>query len=184
MRKLTALLVLLFAAAACFAQQSLLLLKKKDRTIKTWSTGSYIEFTMNNGAEVSGTFLRTKTKDSIVVRTFQVQRLESSKGFVFFDTLHTGTYVIGLNEIRNGRLPGNKKFAYKASEYTAYTAAVVFATMAIVNGVKFDDKFSTSLKQAGIRGGGLFLLGRVFHWLGKDDYKMGSKYKMVVIDLN
>lgn len=184
MRKLTALLVFLFIAASSFAQQSLLLLKKKNKTIKTWSTGGPIEFTLKNGTEINGVFLRTQTKDSIIVRTFQIQRFESSKGFIFFDTLHTGTYIIGLDEIKTGRLNTSKKFAYRASEYTAYTAAAVFATMALVNGAKFDDKFSTSLKQAGVRGGGLFLLGRLFHLLGKDEYKLGSKYRMVVIDLD
>ncbi|MBL7728298.1 MAG: hypothetical protein JNM68_11450, partial [Dinghuibacter sp.] len=65
-----------------------------------------------------------------------------------------------------------------------YIAAALFSGMAIVNGSKFSDKLSTSLTQAAVRGGSLFLLGRVFHWLGRSDYRMGKRFRITVLSWN
>lgn len=184
MRKLTALLILLFTVAATFAQQSLLVLKKNERTIRTWSKGAYLELALKNGAPLNGYFVGVVRTDSIILRTFQVQRLESSKGFVFFDTLNTGLYVVGMNEIGYGK-PMRKKRSgiVQGGEYTLYAASALFATMAIVNGAKFGDKLSRSLTQAAVRGGALFAAGRILRWLGRSNYRLGDKYTMAIINL-
>lgn len=181
--KLTALVLLIILAAGSAAQDGFLMLKKKNnRTIKTWSTGSAIQLTHYRAGSLNALLAGTKP-DSVILKTYEVQRFESSKGFIFFDTVFTGTYLVGLNEIEQVYAPNYKRFAFKTSEYTAYIAAGLFSVMALVNGSKFNDKFSTSLTQAAVRGGSLFLLGRIFHWLGRSDYRLGKKFRLSVFQL-
>lgn len=183
MAKSTAfLLIFICVTTGVMAQESLLTLKRGAKTIKTWSSGSPIRFSHYRAGGLSG-MVREVTADSLRLNLFQVQRLESSKGFVFFDTLYSGTYTIGLNEITWLHTENSKKFAFKTSEFTAYLASALFSVMAVVNGVKFNDKFSTSLTQAAVRGGSLFMLGRLFHWLGRSDFRLGKKYRLSVLDL-
>jgi hypothetical protein len=179
--KLTALLILFFIAAGSMAQDAFLMLKKNNRTIKTWTDGSPIQFTHARVGEINALFAGARP-DSVILKTFQIQRFESNRGFVFLDTVFTGNYMIGLNEIKEVYVANNKKFAFKTSEYTSYIAAGLFSVMALANGAKFNDPFSTSLTQAAVRGGSLILLGRIFHWLGRSNYRMGRKFRLYVFE--
>lgn len=183
MAKLTALLIIvIFSAAGATAQEAMLTLKRGAKTIKSYTRGSSIRFTHIQGASLSA-MVREVTPDSLRLNFYQVQRVQSTKGFVFFDTLYSGITTMGINEITWLHTENSKKFAFKTSEFTSYIAAALFSGMAIVNGSKFSDKLSTSLTQAAVRGGSLFLLGRVFHWLGRSDYRMGRKFRLSVLDL-
>jgi hypothetical protein len=179
-RKLPSLLIGIALSACCNGQENFLTLKKGNRTIKTYMKGSYVECTHIRNVDISGLLVKT-TADSIVLNTFQLQRFQSPKGFVLIDTVFTGKYMFGLNEIKQVHVANNKKFSFKTSEYTAYIAAGVFSAMALVNGLKFDDGSKTSLRQAAIRGGSLLLLGRIFHWLGRSDFKIGKRYRLAII---
>jgi hypothetical protein len=145
--------------------------------------GSYIECTHIRNVDISGLLLKA-TADSILLNTFQLQRYQSPKGFVLIDTVFTGKYLFGLNEIKQVHVANNKKFSFKTSEYTSYTAAGAFLAMTFINGNKFGESFKTSLKQAAIGSGSLFLLGRIFHWLGRSDYRLGKKFRLSIIQMN
>jgi hypothetical protein len=180
MLKLAACILAICFACTGTAQEGFLVLKKKKKTIRSWMTGGDFTFTHKRGFDMSGLLVGT-APDSIYLRSYQIIRYANEKGFVFFDTLYTGVYAIGLDEIANLYIPNNKKFAFRTSEYTAYLGAGVFSVQSLINSAKFDDK-SSILTEIAWRGGGLFLLGRVFHWLGRSDYRMGRKYRLHTIN--
>jgi hypothetical protein len=174
-------LLLIFFTGNYFAvaQEAFLVFKKKNQTLRTYMRGSYMQLTHRNGSQVNGEVLKI-AKDSIYLRNYFVQRLANDKGFVFFDTIYSGITPLHVNNVKSIYV-AKRGFSFKASEYTSYAAAGLFSVLAVVNGIKFNDGLSTTYKQVAIRGGSLFLLGRLFHLLGREDFKMGKKYRLVTI---
>jgi hypothetical protein len=175
------LFLFLFFTQAASAQEGFLVFKKKNKTYRTFMSGSYLQITHRNGTDISAE-LRHVKKDSISLRAYMVQRLASTTGFVFFDTIYTASTTYALADIKTIYIQ-KRGFSYKTSEYTAYLAAGVFSIMAVVNGAKFKNENgkSTILRDVAIRGGGLFALGRLFHWLGRENFRLGKKYRLATI---
>jgi hypothetical protein len=173
--------LLLMMAVNCYAQDglSLLVLKKKERTIKTYMPGSRFEAIHRNGSELNGQ-IRKVSRDTVHLSSFYLQRTGNEKGFIFFDTIYTALPPFPVSDIFSIQVPKNN-FAYRASEYTAYLAGVWFTIMSVVNGSKFNQKGGEVLREIGIRGGGFFLLGRIFRWLGRDEFRLGKKYRLVTV---
>jgi len=80
------------------AQSDLLVLKKKEKTLQTWSSGSYIIFRFTNRQWIEG-FVRKVQNDSVLLNQVQINRVFNNWGFYSFDTTQLGIMKFHVNEI-------------------------------------------------------------------------------------
>jgi hypothetical protein len=166
----------LLLAQLSFSQRGLLLVQKKGKTIKTYSTGSYVQMEHRFGYSIVGVLAHIKT-DTFSILNYSIQRSINDKGFVFFDTLYNGYTYYNKSDIKNIKIETNKSI-YQTAEGASYLASGAFTILALVNGFKFKENIGTIGKEVAIRGVGFYALGRFFKLLYKEVYPIGKKYKI------
>ena len=169
-------LLLLSTSCVLLSQNAALFFTDKNKNKQTYFLGSTIKLQHEIGYPIIG-HLSGIGKDSIYITNYTIRRLESDKGFVFFDTLHTGTQHYGLNQIKAVTID-RKNLFFKLSAGTARVAAGYFSIMSIVNGIKFKDNQSTIITDVIIRGGLLYGVSVLFKYLGRERYVIGKRYKL------
>jgi hypothetical protein len=98
MRKNLTIIFSLFIFTACAQKSDFLILKKKSKTMKMFFKGSQIEFLTTNGVYRNAVITDIKN-DSIFLREYIINRVPSTLGFFFIDTVGSYRYAYNYKQI-------------------------------------------------------------------------------------
>lgn len=157
------------------AQQSdFIVLKKKNRTIKSFYTGTPIEFETIYGSRRTGIITEIRN-DSIFLREYITRQVMTQMGFYVIDTAGSVSNGYPYRDIRS-LASENKGFNWQASGLALITGSIV---LTLSSGVVFlvdRDKFSPELLAGavglGIAGYFIFKASRQGIVIGKRKYRL------------
>jgi hypothetical protein len=157
-----------------------LILKKKSKTIQMFFKGSQIEFLTIKG-DYRNAIITDIKNDSIFLREYIINRVPSTLGFFFIDTIGSYRYVYHYNQLYKFNKQ-NKKFDTGGSAGALLGGGTVLAVASGVIYVADNKKFSLPLLASGV---GLATVG--YFW-GKQTLKgitIGkNKYKLHYINIS
>jgi hypothetical protein len=174
------LLVLLLTLSLAKAQRGFLFIQKNNKTVQTYTTGVSISMQHHYGYPIQGILAHIRN-DSFSVLNYSIQKKITYNGFVYFDTLYNGYTFYSIHDIKSVPIKKNRSILQTA-QGAAYLLAFSFTTLSIVNGIKFKQNFNTISKDVALKGGGFFVLSRLLGWLHKDQYIIGKKYKVALME--
>ncbi|WP_153797595.1 hypothetical protein [Foetidibacter luteolus] len=173
--------ILLFSTV--YAQEDFVILKKKNKTIKNYMSGSYIEFQLNNYQWMGG-YIKAIRNDSLLIQMMAVRKLGTIWGNYVEDTSWMNVFPVHINEII--AVP---KQSQSAEIFTNGTLLQVgsagYMALNIINGLsKNEEVFSgNNLRNLGIAAG-VFGIGTLLHLTHPSVWKLGKKYRLQYIKLN
>jgi hypothetical protein len=191
MRKLLLIVFLMYSAGPASAQQPFLTFKKKNKTLRTFSTGSYIAFQDQSREWRTGYITKIKN-DSFAIRPMFV-----TYALFYTDTTYLNVQHFSLANIyampkkglqvdyKNGRFKirtnaGHVHWYWIKSGWVFRTGAAAYAGLNITNGlIQNDFSFQNNKKTLSIAAG-VFLFGQVLHWMYKPTLRIGKKYRVQV----
>ena len=180
--KLSCLIFCCCLSAKLFAQNDLLLLKDKTQTLQTWTNGSYIQFQFSSKQWIEG-IVKMVRNDSITIDQIQLRQVGNQFGFASTDTAHFGLLKLHVNEIYGMPKRGSGgNIISSGALFTLGSGAYILLniTNSLVKGEAiFGPQNLTGLGVAG----GFFILGKILQSTHKTYLKMGSRYKMMTIQL-
>jgi hypothetical protein len=180
--KLSCFLFCFCISAKLFAQNDLVLLKDKTQTLQTWTKGSYIQFQFSSKQWIEG-IVKMVRNDSITIDQIQLRQVGNQFGFANTDTAHFGLLKLHVNEIYAMPKRGfSSNIVSNGALFQLGSAAYILLN--ITNSlIKGEAIFGAqNLTGLGIAGG-FFILGKVLHSTHKTYLKMGSRFKMMTIQL-
>jgi len=164
------------------AQTDLLVFKKKDRTIQSWSSGSYIVFQMENRQWLEG-FVRKVWRDSVRVDLVKFNRVVNNWGFYSIDTARMGLIDLHVKELR--ALP-KKNFSYNifTNGQLFKLGAIGYATLNIINTLSSNEPVFApdNASKLGIAGL-VFLGGAVLGSFHRTYWEVGKRYRFVIVPI-
>ncbi len=180
MRKIFTIIFSFFVLTTYSQKSDFLILKKKSKTVQMFFKGSQIEFLTNNGIYRNAVITDIKN-DSIFLKEYIINRVPSTLGFFFIDTVGSYRYAYNYKQIYKFNNE-NKKFNTGGSAGALLGGG---ALIAIASGVVYlaDKKnFSLPLLASGIG------LGTVGYFWGKQTTKgitIGkNKYTLQYINIS
>ena len=164
------------------AQSNLLVLKKKERTLQTWSSGSYIIFRVTNRQWIEG-FVRKVQNDSIWINQVQINRVFNNWGFYSFDTSQLGMMKFHIKEI--GAVP-KKNFSNNiitnGKLFQVGSGAFIFLNV-FNSAIHKEPVFaSDNLPRLG-GASAVFLLGTILARSHNMYWEMGKRYQFKTLQL-
>ncbi len=175
--------ILFFISTASFAQSAdFLILKKKNKTIKTFYSGSEIAFTLNSGAFINASIQGIKN-DSLYLQEFIIRYLPTTIGTYIIDTAGSYRYIFHYNQIKAIGQREKTNFNRKGSGAALFGGGVLLTLASAVVYVADREKFSAPLL---IASAGLGTLG-YFMAKGKKyggGMLIGKKYKLVYMNMS
>ena len=164
------------------AQSDLLVLKKKEKTLQTWSSGSYIIFRFTNRQWIEG-FVRKVQNDSIWLNQVQINRVFNNWGFYSFDTSQLGIMKFHVKEI--SAVP-KKNFSNNiitnGKLFQVGSGAFIFLNV-FNSAIRKDPVFaSDNLPRLGVASA-VFLLGTILARSHNMYWEMGKRYQFKTIQL-
>jgi hypothetical protein len=181
MKLIFAIIILQLFYLCSHAQQGMLLIQKNKRTVKAYYTGSNIIMQHKRGYTIQGILGRIQ-KDSFSVLNFSIKRVELGMGFARFDTSYNGYSFFSIADIKSIPILKTKSLI-EVAEGLSYLGATGITIASIVNGVKFKENITTIGKEIAIRGGGLFLFGKLLSLFNKKNYVIQKKYSIALMQL-
>jgi hypothetical protein len=175
----------IFLAASAFSQRDFLLFKKKNKTLRTFYEGSYIDFQTKNKEWIHGIITDIKKDSFYLTKEFVTFHLMGS------DTSHISGFRYSLADIYgipnkgikidyiNGQFQinagaGHVHFYWIKSGYVFRLGAIVYAATHIINNAIFNN-FSLSPVSLSIAAG-VYLFGRLLKPSYKPVLKLNKKY--------
>ncbi|MEI8111395.1 MAG: hypothetical protein WCH59_10430 [Chitinophagia bacterium] len=164
------------------AQSDWLVLKKKERTLQSWTVGSYIIFRFSNQQWIEG-FVRKVQQDSVWINQVHINRVFNNMGFFSFDTSNMGIMRIHVNEI--SAVP-KKNFSYNIFSngklFQLGSAAFIFLNV-FNSAIHREPVFaSDNVPRLGVAGG-IFLLGTLLASSNRTYWEAGKKYHFAILQL-
>jgi hypothetical protein len=182
MRKGAYILTFLLLGACASAQTDLLAFKKKNRTIQSWSSGSYIVFQMENRQWLEG-FVRKVWRDSVRVDLVKFNRVVNNWGFYSIDTARMGLIDLHVKELR--ALP-KKNFSYNilTNGQLFKLGAIGYVGLNIINTLSSKDPVFAPENASRLGIAGLVYLGGAllgsFH---RTYWEVGKRYRFVIVPI-
>ena len=182
MRQVTNILLFLLMSACASAQTDLLAFKKKNRTIQSWSSGSYIVFQMENRQWLEG-FVRKVWRDSVRVDLVKFNRVVNNWGFYSIDTARMGLIDLHVKELR--ALP-KKNFSYNilTNGQLFKLGAIGYVGLNIINTLSSKDPVFAPENASRLGIAGLVYLGGAllgsFH---RTYWEVGKRYRFVIVPI-
>jgi hypothetical protein len=179
--------ILLFLLICCMmveahAQSDLLVFKKREKTLQSWSSGSYIIFRFSNRQWIEG-FVRKVQNDSIWLNQVQINRVFNNWGFYTFDTTQHGIMKFHVKEIM--AVP-RKDFSYNviSNGKLFQIGSLAFLFLNVFNSViRKEPVFaSDNLPRLGAAGG-VYLLGTILAKSNRTYWEVGKQYQFKTIQL-
>jgi len=165
-------------AAYCQHADFIVLKKKNNKTVKSFYSGTQIEFVANNGAYRNALITGIKN-DSLYLQEFIVHRMPTTLGTYMVDTTGSYRYTYHYNQIKSfGR--SQKGFSIGGSGAALMGGG---ALLVLASGVSYlidKDQFSPELLGAAV------VLGGIGYLLNKSAAKrivIGKKYTLEYISL-
>lgn len=171
---------LLFVSTGICAQGTdlLLLRNAKDRTIKTFLAGSFIQFTDISGHPVSGV-LRRLEKDTLFITYYDVKQRYNMWGTTMADTLSAYMLRYHYNEIYSV-VKDPQSFEFVRDGTLFIIGGVAYAALHSINGlIKKEPLDGTTLAISG----GVAATGFLMKKLRKRNYVIGRKYSLHYVGL-
>lgn len=182
MRQLKYLFILLWLVNSATAQSDLLAFKKKNRTIQSWSSGSYILFQLENRQWLEG-YVRRVWKDSVRIDLVKINRVMNNWGFYSFDTARMGLLQLHVRELR--ALP-KKNFSYNvvSNGQLFKLGAIGYSTLNVINNLAqkepvFSPENAGKLGIAAL----VYLTGTLLGSFHRTYWEVGKKYQFVIVPL-
>jgi hypothetical protein len=172
----TLLFVFLFCTLNTVAQRGFLMVQKNGKTIKTYTTGSYITLNQLNGRPITGLLAHVKN-DTFSVYNYNIVRRGDYMGAVWFDTIYRGYQFFRPDEVKSIFIKKNKSIL-QTIEGASYLLGVIFTATNIVNGIRIKDNFGNIAKNVAIKGGGFFVLSTLLSFTHKEYYVFNKKLKL------
>jgi len=175
-------LTFLLLGACASAQTDLLAFKKKNRTIQSWSSGSYIVFQMENRQWLEG-FVRKVWRDSVRVDLVKFNRVVNNWGFYSIDTARMGLIDLHVKELR--ALP-KKNFSYNilTNGQLFKLGAIGYVGLNIINTLSSKDPVFAPENASRLGIAGLVYLGGAllgsFH---RTYWEVGKRYRFVIVPI-
>jgi uncharacterized protein (UPF0303 family) len=180
MRKNLTILFSLFVFTTCAQKNDFLILKRKSRTVQMFFKGSSIEFLTIKG-DYRNAVINDIKNDSIFLREYIVNRVPSTLGFFFMDTLGSYRYAYHYKQLYKFNKQ-HKKFDVNGSAAALLGGGTIITLASGVIYVADNKKFSLPLLATGA---GLATLG--YFW-GKQSIKgitIGkNKYSLQYINIS
>jgi hypothetical protein len=182
MRKGAYILTFLLLGACASAQTDFLAFKKKNRTIQSWSSGSYIVFQMENRQWLEG-FVRKVWRDSVRVDLVKFNRVVNNWGFYSMDTARMGLIDLHVKELR--ALP-KKNFSYNifTNGQLFKLGAIGYTSLNIINTLSSKDPVFAPENASRLGIAGLVYLGGAllgsFH---RTYWEVGKRYRFVIVPI-
>jgi hypothetical protein len=170
-------IICLLSSSAVAQSTDFLLLQKRNRTIKSYYTGSHITFTTVTGAYIDADITQIRN-DTLYLQQFIVQQIPTVLGVYMLDTTGSYRFQYHYNQIKSINEPG-VHFDFSASGASLLGGGLI---LALASGVVYfaDNKnFSPALMGAGV------VLAGVGYLISKGSGKgilIGKKYKLLYID--
>jgi hypothetical protein len=171
------LIPVIFFSAAVFAQPSdFLVLKKKGRTVKTYFTGSQINFTSSTGATVEA-FITAIQNDTLFLKGFVIRQLPTQLGVYVLDTNYYYSQYHYKQIVSFEKL--GRRFDWSGSGAALFGGGILLCIANAVVYLADNKKFSPELlgAAAGLTGLGYLLLKTS----GKG-MKIGKNYSLVYVN--
>ncbi|MFN9666300.1 MAG: hypothetical protein ACK57C_06865 [Bacteroidota bacterium] len=183
MLRIAFLIWLVVSCGHATAQSDLLVFKKKNRTIQSWSSGSYIIFQMENRQWLEG-YVRRVWRDSVRIELVKIDRVINNWGTYDFDTTGMGLLILHVKELR--ALP-KKNFSYNLFSNGQFfrLGALGYASLNIINSLaRRDPVFAPdNLGNLGIAGA-VFLTGTLLGSFHRTYWETGKKYRFEIVRLS
>lgn len=180
MPQLSYIVLFLFLSACASAQTDLLVFKKKNRTVQSWSSGSYIVFQMENRQWLEG-FVRKVWRDSVRVDLVKFNRVVNNWGFYSLDTARMGLIDLHVKELR--ALP-KKNFSYNifTNGQLFKLGAIGYASLNVINNLASKDPVFApdNASKLGIAGL-VYLCGAIAGSFHRTYWEVGKKYRFVIV---
>ncbi len=151
-------IVIFFISQTAAAQSAdFILVKKKNKTIKTFFSGSHIAFQTTGGAYRDAEIKLIKN-DSIFLREYIVNRVPTTLGFIILDTIGSYSYAYHYNEIKKFGIT-YKNFDVRGSGAALLGGGILLTLASGVSYLANPKKFSSKLliAAAGLGTAGYFL---------------------------
>lgn len=179
MHKIIALLACYFCwNAACAQQSDFISFKKRDRTIKHYFAGSFIEFVHRNGSHIFGVISLVR-KDSIYITQHDVRMIPTEWGTRSPDTI--ASYSIRFHYKDIVAIPKPPKgFEFIRNGTLFMITGGGYAFLHTVNGlIQKKEIYPATVAIAG----GVAALGFGMKKLRKYEYTLGRKYKLHYVNM-
>ena len=178
--KLTILIISCCLTLGVFAQKDLLLLKHKNKSVQTWTSGSYILFQFSNKQWIEG-MIKSIKNDSLLIDQIQVRQVANQFGYPTLDTVHFGLLKLHINEVYG--LPQknfHSNILNNGSLFLMGSSAYVFLNL--VNSLVKKDAIlgSDNLPKLGMSVG-VFMLGKILQNTHKNIIQIGPKFTLSTI---
>jgi len=172
--------VLLMLSTAGFAQPSdFLILKKNKKPIQYFYAGSQIQFMSTNGAYRDALINQIKN-DTIYLQEFLVQRLPTTFGSYFIDTVGSFRYSYHYNQVGSFGKAQKKGFNVSGSGAALLGGGTLLTLASAVSYLADKEKFSPQLL---IASAGLATAGYFMTRTGRKGMVIGKKYKLQYMNM-
>lgn len=171
---LPALFLIILPGEVLSQSSDFLLLKRKSRTAGTYFSGSNIAFVTKRGAIYDGR-IQNISKDTIYLQEFLTQRMLTTFGTIFLDTIGSRTYAINYNDVAVIGSAKKQKFNWWGSGASLLGGGTL---LTIGSGIVYlvdNKKFSAPLM---IASAGLAVLGYFMAKGRSDGITIGKKYRL------
>lgn len=181
MRFVVIMMGFLFISYAAIAQGDMLFLKKKGKVVKTFYTGSVIDYDIGMGAQEAQ--IENMRDDTLFLIQYQVQRMMSTFGTIIWDTVAAYRSEIGYNEIQALSKPRTGAFTLNTMGATLFGSGALLTVGGLLTRVfaKKDTRYYASstflITSAALTATGYLLM------LNKPEKKwvIGKKYSLQYI---
>jgi hypothetical protein len=174
-------IIILLVPASIFAQQSdfIVLKKRNNRTVKTYSAGSFISATTYSGFQVSG-LIRAIRNDSILVQQKEVRLMPTDFG----STLDTIEYPVGVyyKDLKSFDLKSKKGFSQVTIPKLMMIGGAGYIALELINTAYRKESLSEDNKMTGLGIAlGVFAAGFVWNQLSKHKNETGKAFRVVYV---
>lgn len=180
MKNIVLLLLLIISTRSPAQTNDWMVLKKKDLTVKTYFSGNYIRFQLDNYQWIEGD-IKFFRNDSIFLMQRREQVLYNAWGLPVRDTLDMGILAYGIKEIYAVPLEKTGVTIFEDGTLLQVIGAGYIALNAI-NSIALHDPFfaAENLAKVGVTAG-VFMIGKVLQWNHPTKVILGKKYKLASI---
>ncbi|MFM7357462.1 MAG: hypothetical protein ACKO1T_02705 [Sediminibacterium sp.] len=175
-------IAILFSCITASAQTDWLAFKKNNRTVQSWSSGSYIIVQMASKQWLEG-FVRKVWRDSIRIELVKINRVVNNWGFYSFDTARAGFIDLHVKELR--ALP-KKNFSYNvfSNGQLFKLGALGYVSLNVINSLSRKDPVFAPDNVANLGVAGLVFVGGVLLGSFQRTYwEVGKRYRFVIVPL-
>ena len=178
MKLLLCIIILLPLSGLC-QPSDFLILKKNKKPLKYFYAGSQIQFVSTNGAYRDALINQIKN-DTLYIQEFLVQRLATSFGSYFIDTVGSFRYSYHYNQVGSFGKAQKKGFNVSGSGAALLGGGTLLTLASGVSYLADKEKFSPQLL---IASAGLATAGYFMSRTGKKGMVIGKKYKLQYMNM-